>query len=473
MEGTGFSYLPSTDTDVAAMLATIGLPSLEDLFGEIPDTLRLKGELPIPPPADEWRLTREMRDMAAENRSTEDFPCFLGGGMYDHFIPSAVRHLVGRSEFWTAYTPYQPEMSQGMLQAMFEYQSLLTGLTGMDASNASLYDGATAMLEGALLAMRATGRNRLLVSRGINPEYRKVLTDTLRHSDVEWVDIPYDPATGKVEMSDLAVLLAIPSAAVLVQSPNFFGVPEEIGEIAVLAHAQGAQCNVSCDPVSLGVLESPGRLGADIATGEGQPLGIPMAFGGPGLGLFSVKAHLLRQMPGRVVGETKDAEGRRGFVLTLQAREQHIRREKAASNICTNQALCALTAVVHLSLLGPEGLVKVARTCLDHAVYLQRKLVLAGLAVPVFDSAYFREFAVFPILPPAEMNAILHEAGIIGGLDLSGFVPELRDDRGVGAWLLAVTEKRTRAEMDALCEALATNPRIVETLRENANGGSY
>jgi len=464
MNETGFSYLPSTDSDVAAMLDVIGLPSLEDLFGEIPETLRLKGELPIPPPADEMRLTREMRGMASENRSTEDFPCFLGGGLYDHFIPSAVRHLVGRSEFWTAYTPYQPEMSQGMLQAMFEYQSLIAGLSGMDAANASVYDGATAMLDGALLAMRATYRSRLLVSEGIHPEYRRVLRDALRHTDTELMEIPFDPATGKMRSSDLDAFLHVPSAAVLVQSPNFFGIPEDIADIALRAHRTGAQCNVSFDPVSLGLLASPGRQGADIATGEGQPLGIPMAFGGPGLGLFAVKSHLVRQMPGRVVGETKDAQGRRGFVLTLQAREQHIRRERAASNICTNQALCALTATVHLSLLGPDGLSRVAQTCLDHSLYLQQRLVSSGLAVPVFESPFFREFAVYPILPPSVMNEILHDAGIIGGFDLSAACPNLRDERGVGAWLVAVTEKRTQAEMDRFCEVLLADARIAEAV---------
>lgn len=459
-----FRYLPATDEDTAVMLKRIGLQSLEALFGEIPETLRLKGELPIPSPVDEWRLTREMKAMAAENISAEDAPCFLGGGIYDHFIPSAVHHLVMRSEFWTAYTPYQAEISQGMLQATFEFQSLITGLTGMNAANASLYDGATAMLEGALLAARATNRKRLLVSHGINPEYRRVLADSLQHSDLVMEDIPMESATGKVDIIALDALLATPAAAVLIQSPNFFGIAEEVADVAERAHRNGAQCNVSFDPVSLGLLKSPGGQGADIATGEGQPLGIPMSFGGPGLGLFAVKSHLIRQMPGRLVGETRDTEGKRGFVLTLQAREQHIRRERAASNICTNQALCALTATVHLSLLGPSGLEQVARQCLDNAAYLQHRLVCAGIAGPVFNAPFFREFAVRPILPPAVMNSVLHQAGIIGGMDLSDCCPDLTDAHGNGAWLIAATEKRTREEMDRFCEVLMADVRIQEAI---------
>jgi glycine dehydrogenase subunit 1 len=462
--GQPFRFLPATDEDVDVMLERIGLPSLDSLFTGIPETLRYKGALPIPPPADEWNLTREMKAMAVENTSAEEVPCFLGGGIYDHFIPSAVHHLVSRSEFWTAYTPYQPEMSQGMLQAIFEYQSLISGLTGMNGTNASLYDGATAMFEGALLAARATNRNRLLVSRGINPEYRRVLADSLKHSDMALEDIPMDPVTGRVDPDELEKLLATPAAAILIQSPNFFGIPENVADMAVLAHRNGAQCNVSVDPVSLGLLKSPGEQGADIATGEGQPLGIPMSFGGPGLGLFAVKSHLIRQMPGRLVGETRDQEGRRGFVLTLQAREQHIRRERAASNICTNQALCALTATVHLSLLGSSGLKQVARQCLDNAVYLQQRLVSAGIAKPVFVAPFFREFAIWPILPPSEMNRVLHDAGIIGGLDLSACCPDLKDASGNGAWLIAVTEKRTRDEMDRFCEVLLTDARMADVL---------
>ncbi len=453
------SYLPATDADVSAMLARIGLPSLDALFGEIPQALRLDTPPDVPPAADEWRLTREMRAMSASNLSGEQAPCFLGGGAYDHFIPSAVSALTGRSEFWTAYTPYQAEMSQGMLQAIFEYQSLVSALSGMDGANASLYDGATALVEGALLAMRATGRNRLLVSRGVNPEYRRVLADALRHADAVIVEVPVSALTGRVDAQAPAIGLMDGAAAFIVQTPNFFGIPEDVAALAGMAHAAGALLCVSADPVSLGVLEAPGRLGADIYTGEGQPLGMPMSFGGPYLGLFAVKAPLIRQMPGRIVGETADAQGRRGFVLTLQAREQHIRRERAASNICSNQALCALTATIHLSLLGPEGLARVARQSLGNAVYLQGRLLAEGLAEPVFTAPFFREFAVRPVLPPSRMNGILQAAGIIGGLDLTERAPEMTRD-GQAAWLVAVTEKRSREEMDRFVEVLASDAEV-------------
>lgn len=478
-----FSYLSSTEADVTAMLERVGVDSLEALFEGIPASLRLQGELHLPPSADELRLDRDMRAMARENRAADNRPCFLGAGMYDHFIPSAVRHLAGRSEFWTAYTPYQPEMSQGMLQAIFEYQSLVAALYGMDGANASLYDGATAMTEGALLALRVTGRNRLLVSRGIHPEYRRVLADTLRHIGVDVQEIPVDPATGQTRFEERdgrapdaassgSTSSASAPAAMLLPSPNFFGVVENVRAGADMAHEMGALCVVSADPVSLGLLQAPGRLGADICTGEGQPLGLPMNFGGPGLGLFTVKTPLLRQMPGRIVGETKDIEGRRGFVLTLQAREQHIRRERAASNICTNQALCALTATIHLSLLGPDGLRSVAQDCLDNAVSLYNRLIDAGLAEPVFSGPFFREFAVWPVLPPAEMNAVLAGSGFLGGLDLAAHAPETTSADGRSAWLLAVTEKRTPEEMDRFCEVLLADDRIrfaVETGKRDGN----
>ena len=458
------SYLPATDAEVSAMLVRIGLPSLEALFGEIPEALRLQTPLPVPPAADEWRLVREMRAMANENLDCDRAPSFLGGGAYDHFVPSAVGAHVGRSEFWTAYTPYQPEMSQGMLQAIFEYQSLISALSGMDGANASLYDGATALVEGALLAMRATGRNRILLSQGVNPEYRRVLADVLRHADATIGEIPFDAVTGRVDPAALDAGLSDATAVLIVQSPNFFGIPEDLGALAQKAHDAGALLCVSADPVSLGVLESPGRLGADIYTGEGQPLGMPMAFGGPYLGLFAVKAPLIRQMPGRIVGETVDREGRRGFVLTLQAREQHIRRERAASNICSNQALCALTATVHLSLLGPDGLARVARQSLDNAAYLHERMLAEGVAEPVFAAPFFREFVVRPVLPPAEMNRILRDAGIIGGLDLADQIPGLTvDDRA--AWLVAVTEKRSRGEMDRFVDVLLADGRVREARR--------
>lgn len=471
MDGKVSSYLSSTEADVAVMLQRLGLPAVEALFEGIPESLRLQEDMNIPPALDEYRLDREMKRLASMNRSAGDRPCFLGAGAYDHFIPHAVKHLAGRSEFYTAYTPYQPEMSQGMLQAIFEYQSQITTLYGMDGANASLYDGATALAEAALMVLRATGRHRLLVSHGIHPMHRQVLAHVLRHLDVELVELPIDLKTGRLLPSALKNALDDDNASsdiagVLMQSPNFLGVVEESEGIADAVHKVGALCVVSADPVSMGVLKSPGALGADICTGEGQPLGMPMSFGGPGLGLMAVKTPLLRQMPGRIVGQTRDIDGRRGFVLTLQAREQHIRRERAASNICTNQALCALTATIHLALLGPQGLQEVAKACVDNAVYLYRALLANGLAAPVVDAPFFREFAVWPVLAPEVMNGVLSRAGILGGLDLGNVLPECTREDGRSAWLLAVTEKRSREEMDRFIQVLCADPLIDAACKE-------
>ncbi len=462
------SYLSATEADVSVMLSRMGLSSVSELFSEIPASLRAGDNMPFPPALDEYRLDREMKALADRNRSTGSHPCFLGAGAYDHFIPYAVGQLAGRSEFLTAYTPYQPEMSQGMLQAIFEYQTQVAALYGMDGANASLYDGATALTEAALLVLRATGRDRVLVSRAVHPMARQVLASTLRHARVRLEELPMYPATGRVDRGALQAALASgdggPVAGVLLQSPNVLGVVEEVRAVSDLAHAAGALCVVSADPVSMGVLAAPGALGADVCVGDGQPLGLPLSFGGPGLGLMAVRTPLIRQMPGRIVGLTKDADGRRGYVLTLQAREQHIRRERAASNICTNQALCALTATIHLALLGPEGLRTVAQACVDHSVYLYRRLIALGLAEPVCDAPFFREFAVRPVLPPAEMNRILSEAGMVGGLDLSQWLPETTSPDGRAAWLLAVTEKRTREEMDRFCETLLADNAVAGAL---------
>ena len=458
------SYLPTTDADAAVMLEQIGVPSVEALFACIPADLRVKGELPIPPAMDEARLDARMKALAARNRAADTVPCFRGAGAYDHFIPHAVGQLASRTEFLTAYTPYQPEMSQGMLQAIFEFQSLVATLYGMDGANASLYDGATALAEAALLVLRATGRNRLLLSRGIHPMAREVVVNTLRQMQVVVEELPVQPGTGRVDTNALEQVLLTsqdkPVAGVLLQSPNFLGIVEELREVAACAHKVGALCVVSADPVSMGVLRSPGELGADVCVGEGQPLGLPMSFGGPGLGLMAVKSPLIRHMPGRIVGQTKDEKGLRGFVLTLQAREQHIRRERAASNICTNQALCALTATIHLALLGPEGLRTVSEACLSHAAYLQQRLAAEGLAEPALDAPFFREFAVWPVLPAILMNRVLENAGFLGGLDLSGVYPECDREDGRSAWLIAVTEKRTREEMDRFVEVLLQAPEI-------------
>lgn len=503
MDEDAIRFLPDTDADRSQMLKVIGMASSDELFEGIPDEIRKKADTAaFPEPLDETALLRHMGGLAAMNRSAASEPCFLGAGAYDHFSPVAVRHLAGRSEFVTAYTPYQAEMSQGMLQAIFEYQSLVAGLYGMDGANASLYDGATAVLEGIMLAVRATGRRCVLLSSAIHPETRQVVLDALRHSDIRITLLPILIDEGRTDLSAAEALFKEDTAVLVLQSPNFFGIPEDLRRAADMAHPHGALLCASCDPVSIGVLKSPGELGVDIAAGEGQPLGLPMSFGGPWLGLFAVKAPLIRHMPGRLVGETRDIDGRRGFVLTLQAREQHIRRERAASNICTNQALCALTAAVHLSLLGPEGLRGVARQCVDNSVWLHDRLVETGLARRVFSSPFFREFAVRSVLPPSIMNEVLRDAGILGGADvwLTADGPLLAltcgastaasgDENPAAAlsaapgatscpdktealptasqdalWLVAVTEKRTMKEMERLISVLLADPRVKEAI---------
>jgi glycine dehydrogenase subunit 1 len=343
-----------------AMLAAVGVNSMEELFSAIPEELKLKKDLNIPDPLSEHELNKQMLTLVEQNFDSSWNLCFLGAGIYDHFIPSAVKHITSRQEFYTAYTPYQPEISQGILQSIFEYQTMISELTGMDAANASLYDGATALYEAALLAARYTDRKEVLVARSVNPEYRKVLYSGLKYSGITIKEIEFlngtaqDKKSGTLDSGLLQAAINENTAAIVVQSPNFFGIIEDIKTISQKAKAADALLIAVCDPISLGILESPGALGADIAVGEAQPLGNPMNFGGPLLGYFAVKSPYIRRMPGRIAGQTTDSEGRRGFVLTLQAREQHIRREKATSNICTNQALCALTATVYLSLMGKK-----------------------------------------------------------------------------------------------------------------------
>lgn len=443
------SYIPMTREQQDAMLAAVGVNSMEELFSAIPEELRLKKDLDIPDPLSEYELKKQMQALAQRNFDSGWNLCFLGAGIYDHFIPSAVRHIVSRQEFYTAYTPYQPEISQGVLQSIFEYQTMISELTGMDAANASLYDGATAFYEAVLLAVRYTDRKEVLIARSVNPEYRKVIYSSLKYSGIAVKEIRFQSSTiqdkksGTLSFDSLQAAISENTAAVVVQSPNFFGIVEDIKTISQKAKEAGALLIAVCDPISLGVLEAPGALGADIAVGEAQPLGNLMNFGGPLLGYFAVKSPYIRRMPGRIAGQTTDSEGRRGFVLTLQAREQHIRREKATSNICTNQALCALTATVYLSLLGKKGLKEVARQCIDKSDYAYRALLQTGQADKVFDAPFFREFVVKPKMSPEQLNNELLTESIIGGYDLSKEYPELE-----GCWLVAVTEKRTRAEID-------------------------
>lgn len=438
------SYIPNTDAQQKEMLKAIGCSSIDELFSDIPQEVRLEKPLNLPEPMAEIELVRHMENLASKNSHGGQYACFLGAGVYDHYIPAVVEHIISRSEFYTAYTPYQPEISQGTLQAIYEYQTMICELTGMEVANASMYDGATALAEAALMACQATRRDRILIAQSVNPEYREVLRTYVRYQEKEIVELNFD-SSGTVDLNRLEEAITDDTAAVIVQSPNFFGIIENLKAIGELAHNNKALFIVCTDPISLGLLQPPGKLGADIVVGEGQSLGNSMSFGGPYLGFFAATAKLMRRMPGRVVGETVDREGKRGFVLTLQTREQHIRREKATSNICTNQALNALAATVYLSLLGKRGIREVALQCLHKARYLYDKLLDTGYFTPVFSGPFFKEFAVKSTVPVSLLNERLLKSGIIGGYDLEKAYPDLKN-----GWLLAVTEKRTREEMDKL-----------------------
>jgi glycine dehydrogenase subunit 1 len=443
----GWSYLPHTQEDRSTMLQNIGVTKIEELFIDIPTHLRLDRPLELPPAMSEFELVHAMEKLADRNDNLQEYTCFLGAGAYDHYIPSVVDHVIGRSEFYTAYTQYQPEISQGYLQALWEYQSMICQLTGMEVSNASMYDGGTAVAEAAMMACNATGRREVLVVNTVHPHYRAVLTTY--GMDLGYTITEFGYQNGVASLEELTTLLSKNVAAVIIQSPNFFGCVEDVKKIAELAHAQGALLIVAVDPISLGLLEAPGVLGADIVVGEGQPMGLATAFGGPYLGFFAATEKLMRKMPGRIVGQTVDHDGNRGFVLTLQAREQHIRREKATSNICSNEALCALTAAVYLSAVGKEGLCKIAQLSLQKAHYTCRQLTKVTGFATVFSASYFKEFVIQCPRPVAEINKELLQEKIIGGLDLEIYYPELKN-----CMLLCVTENRTLDDMNRLVAKL-------------------
>ncbi|RED38990.1 aminomethyl-transferring glycine dehydrogenase subunit GcvPA [Paenibacillus sp. VMFN-D1] len=442
-------YLPMTEQDQQEMLDTIGVSSLEDLFKDIPEEIRFKGDLPVSTGLNEYALTTHLSELAAKNANTDQYASFLGAGIYDHHIPSVINHVVSRSEFYTAYTPYQPEISQGELQAIFEFQSYICELTGMAVANASMYDGATALAEAGSLASAATKRKQLLVSSTVHPEARQVVRTYAKGLGLDVVEVP--SANGVTNLAELAEAVTDQTAAVLVQSPNFFGAIEDLAAIGDLIHASKGLMVVSTNPISLGILEAPGKLGADIVVGDAQPLGISSSLGGPTCGFFAVSQDHMRRMPGRIVGQTVDRNGKRGFVLTLQAREQHIRREKATSNICSNQALLALCASVYLSVMGKQGMIEVGQLNLQKSHYAARRLgSISGVSLP-FTSPYFNEFVIK--LPEgtrvAEVNAKLLQKGILGGYDLGRAYSELE-----GHMLIAVTERRTKEQIDQFAEAL-------------------
>jgi glycine dehydrogenase subunit 1 len=438
-------YFPNTIDDQRAMLDTIGASSLEELFAMVPAELRLNRELCLPPALGEMDLTAHIASLAGKNVSAACVPCFLGGGCYDHFIPAVVDVISSRSEFYTAYTPYQAEASQGTLQAMFEYQTLIAELTGMDFSNSSMYDGGSAAVEAVLMALHVGKRTgRVVVAESVHPEYRQALKTYLANTDTELHTVA--AKDGAVAPADVEAAVNDETACVLVQHPNFFGCLEEVESLSEIAHKKGAIFIVAFDPISLGMLKRPGDYGADIAVAEGQPLGNPMAYGGPYLGIMACREPFLRRMPGRLVGQTVDRRGRRCWTLTLQTREQHIRREKATSNICTNQGLFALRAAVYLSLMGPKGMRQVAELCLQKSRYALGQLTLGGTLEKVFDRPTFKEFVVrVEDRPVAELIEKARRHNIFAGVPLGQWYPQLDD-----CMLTAVTEKRTKDEIDRL-----------------------
>lgn len=443
-------YLLATAADRAAMLARIGVASIEDLFAPVPPDLRLTRPLNIPPGMSEMELSAHLHALAGQNRSAADTVCFLGGGAYDHFLPSVVDAITGRGEFYTAYTPYQAEASQGTLQAIFEYQTLMTQLTGLGAANASLYEGGSAVAEAVLMALGVTERTGdVIVAESVHPEYRQVLATYLANLNCRLVTLP--TPHGFLDPDDVAKAANDSTLCVIAQSPNFFGHLEEMQAIGDAARKVGAVFVASFDPVSVGVLKRPGDYGADIAVAEGQGLGVPLGFGGPYLGILACRdeTKYLRKIPGRLVGQTVDRNGQRCWVLTLQTREQHIRREKATSNICTNQGLLALRAAVHLTALGPEGLRETVELCLRKAHYAAEQLSQVPGVSLRFDRPFFKEFTLaIDASVPALLTTLL-DRGYFGGLHLGRWYPTLRNGLTV-----AVTEQRTRADIDGLVLAV-------------------
>ena len=451
------AYIPNTAADRAAMLEVLGLNSVDDLFTDIPAVARLKALPDVPGPLAEWQITQVMGAQADRNTHTGALPSFLGAGIYDHHIPAAVWDLVNRGEFKTAYTPYQPEVSQGFLQTVYEYQSLICTLTDMDLTNASLYDGAGAIVEAALMAVKRTRRNHVAVSAAVHPDARAVLETYTRMLDITLTTVP--ARKGVTDTAAVDELVTDDVACLITQNPNFYGITEGMdGRLGEAVHRAGGKWIVSCDPISLGLLNGPGAYGADIAVGEGQSLGCPQALGGATFGFLAIKneglarrERMLKFLPGRICGSTLDATGREAYALSLTTREQHVKRERATSNICTNQALLALAATVYLSLLGSSGLREVAHQCAQKAHYAAKRLTRTrGVNLAFPNQPFFKEFAVKVPGDPAQLNRHLKKRGIIGGYPLTGV------DRGLDeAVLIAVTEKRSREEIDRLAEEVA------------------
>jgi glycine dehydrogenase subunit 1 len=439
-------YLPMTEQDQREMLNSIGVDSVNDLFEDIPEQVRFKGDYKIKEAKSETELVKELTKMAGKNADLKSNASFLGAGVYDHYMPIIVDHVLSRSEFYTAYTPYQPEISQGELQAIFEFQTMICELTGMDVANSSMYDGGTALAEAAMLSAGQTRRKKVLVSSTVHPESRDVLRSYAKGQYIEVVEIPH--TNGVTDVEELRNLMSEEIAAVIVQYPNFFGRVEELKAIEEITHSAKAMFVVSSNPLALGVLTPPGQLGADIVIGDAQPFGIPSAFGGPHCGYFAVNKKLMRKVPGRLVGQTVDEDGIRGFVLTLQAREQHIRRDKATSNICSNQALNALAASVAMTALGKQGVKEMALQNIQKAHYAKEAFKRNGFTI-AFEGPSFNEFVVKVDRPVKEINQKLLLNKMIGGYDLG-----LMDDSLSQHMLVAVTELRSKEEIDAFVAEL-------------------
>jgi glycine dehydrogenase subunit 1 len=444
-----FRYLPMTEKDQQDMMKEIGVASIEDLFADIPKEVRFKGDLPIESALDETALIKEMTRLAEKNTHIKDYPSFLGAGVYEHYIPSVVNHMLLRSEFFTAYTPYQPEISQGELQAIFEFQTMICELTGMEIANSSMYDGQTALAEAAMMSAAHTKKKKILVSKTVHPEAREVLKTSAKGQNLTVVEI--EEKEGITDLDQLEAEFNENTASVIVQYPNFFGQIEDLSSIEAIAHKEKALFIVSSNPLSLGILQPPGEYNADVVVGDAQPFGIPTQLGGPHCGYFAVTKKLMRKVPGRLVGQTTDDHGQRGFVLTLQAREQHIRREKATSNICSNQALNALAASITMSALGKKGVRELAEQNVQKAYYAKKQLQKNGIKV-LGVQPFFNEFVIELSSSVDRINKKLLAEGIIGGLELARFYQDKTNQM-----LIAVTELRTKEEIDHFVAVLGEN----------------
>ncbi|MEG0856285.1 MAG: aminomethyl-transferring glycine dehydrogenase subunit GcvPA [Terrisporobacter sp.] len=440
-----YAYIPATHEDEEKMLKSCKVNSIDELFSDIPENLKLNRDLNLEESKCELEVSKMIKNIADKNVSTEELTCFLGAGAYDHYVPSIIKHITSRSEFYTAYTPYQAEISQGTLQSIFEFQSMIAEITKMDIANASMYDGATAAVEGCLLSMSKTRRKKVVVGKTVHPETRDVLKAYLQFKDCEIVEVDYDKELGTTDLNKLKEAVDEDTACVLLQNPNFFGMIEDVDEAGQITHDKKAMYVLSVNPMALSVLKSPGEVGADVAVGDAQPLGNSLNYGGPYVGFLAIKSGLIRKMPGRVVGQTVDKDGNRCYCLTLQTREQHVRREKATSNICSNQGLNALSTAVYMATMGKKGFEEVAMQNMQKSHYAEKKIKLGGKFTPLFKGKFFNEFVVKSPVKIDNLNDELLKNKILGGYDLGKDYPELS-----GCTMFCVTEKRSKEEIDKL-----------------------